>query len=456
MNPRWIEIGDAIALALMAIVLAGSFLTFGYAREDLARALAWAACSLLGAWGAVGLITGRFSGERDAAARTLMVTAIVVVIVTSIFVVPLPRGIVVSLSPAWAETVAAMEKAKVSLPATLTLAQSPMNAARGWSEVVALAGWFASVILLAMDSRNARKLVRLFLMVCIGGGILGLLRFALGATPRAYGIVFNPNHHAALTLAGLPLAFIMLFTQGRNDPSVTGKDRQLAFGALMLAGFLGWLASISRGSVLFGGVVLIGWASFELVRRRVLGRIRRRLIPALLVLLIGGCAAAGLVLEGYAARFAKGTTTTNRIVFWEASWEALVESRFLGIGPGGVEFAIPRFANEMLQRNPSFTHNDLLQCVTELGVPGTLIIVAFGFFAIRAIWRRGREVRPDFGRRAAEQWRALMAGVLTMLAHALVDFHLRIPVVAMTALIAIALLATDGLPTACAEEDLHV
>ena len=67
--PLWMELGDWLALALMAALMAGGILSRGYVAEGWERAWAWAGCALLGLWSAGALAAGRWEGPGMRPAR---------------------------------------------------------------------------------------------------------------------------------------------------------------------------------------------------------------------------------------------------------------------------------------------------------------------------------------------------------------------------------------------------
>src|SRR5690606_29492677 len=101
-------------------------------------------------------------------------------------------------------------------------------------------------------------------------GFLGIHTNVFRNAGRAYGGVYNPNHHATLIMMAFQLYLAGLFVWGRFSHRFQGSDFSgsnplLFFYAAGLLALLGWLASISRGAVIIGAAVLVAWIAIEVV-----------------------------------------------------------------------------------------------------------------------------------------------------------------------------------------------
>ncbi|MCC5876974.1 MAG: O-antigen ligase family protein, partial [Candidatus Sumerlaeia bacterium] len=197
---------------------------------------------------------------------------------------------------------------------------------------------------------------------------------------------------------------------------------------------LGWFAPVSRASLAIGVLVLLPWVLWELriiLMHDVL--LRRRQIYAIIT---GGFALALLVLwfagapESIAERVERPAEGYGRLDLWAATWQGLLDSKFIGLGLGGANVALEMGLQDVATRKaPGWTHNDWLQYVSDLGILGAVLsaIWLVGFAAaIRkttvssATWWISRRHLID---------RAFVVGVASVLIHSLVDFPLRIPLV---------------------------
>jgi O-antigen ligase len=282
--------------------------------------------------------------------------------------------------------------------------------------------------------------------------LIGLLRYLATDSSRAYGIAFNPNHHAAMTLMGLPLWFTLLWQRATHDSRSRMELLRSPEVLLWLAGFaalLGAAASYSRGPLALGGLVLALWVGREAINQGATqgeaGAVRRRLVMRFVAI---GAVVAALALtfgEGLLARGDRADvlSANSRTAFWKAELLALRESHFLGIGLGGSMQAINRHSDIALPRLPVHAHNDPLQWCVEYGLPLTLVL---GLVLGRLLLlERRRRASLALDGPAGALRRAADAGVAIALLASLVDFHLRVPLIGFMVLAMISLSLAPGL-----------
>lgn len=468
-KPAWIRAGDWAALLAIGGLFALGFLNRGFAEADSARAAAWWACAVLGLWSLAGWAAGRWSGPTLGPSRWVLLFFLVTVAWSGIQRIPLPADWMVSVSPAWKTSLDALDAAGIPRPERIPLAEAPERASAAWDEWVACLFFFSAVALLAARPRKSRILLRCVAVAALVEGCLGVIHYGLVPGSRASGAIYNANHHATFVLMGMPVVFVELL-EWRRDRAGQGRGAMRGPGpTLFLLGvaviaLVGALASLSRGALLMGMGVLVVWGIVELVgwakadlesgRRRGGGLGRgwgwmefiTTGVPLVvsLVLLV----AAGAIVEGYATRFEVLEGEVSRLDLVRATWKGLEESRYLGMGLGGAECAINRFAEWPTITNAIWTHNDYAQVVSELGLPWACVATGILFMAGMALIR-GWSIRRDafeWGER--RQTRAALAGVVIALAHAFTDFHLRVPLVAFAFLILLAYMITQPpLPT---------
>ncbi len=461
--PKWARIGDHLAEFIVFVLLIGGFLTRGYIVHYSIQSIAWFLCALLGMWGLVGLPLGRWSHPGMRSARWAMVLMAIPILAFGVQLIPLPSDFVVSVSPVWNATLENMKASGLDLPERIPLAHSPARGWFSWNQLIAAYCFFSGVVLLAHRRSFCIRLMVAVCAVSVLEGLLGLLNVVMGSAGRAYGAVYNPNHHATLIAMAFPLFISGMFQWSRSSPlfraSLAGGSNPMlmmvALGALVI---VGWLASFSRGSLIFGGGVTLGWVIYELwgMRRELFEHegeklpLHRIVIGAVLGVVVLGSLAAFFhsadLGEGIEAR---GWNTVewfkdNRLEMSRATLEGLAESPWIGLGPAGTEQAITRFERAATVKASIWSHNDWVQIFSELGLPVGLTAVL-----VLGILLRSWAIGVGRSRRAFE-WndrmlhRAVTAGVLIVLLHALTDFHLRIPLVGFTFLILLALALTPG------------
>lgn len=461
--PNWVRVGDSLALLLVALVLLGGFFSEGYASRPLLRGWAWAACGALGAWGIIGAALGRWSGPMRAPARWMAVLGLVGVLWTGFQAMPLPASFVVSKSPVWAQVAANFAEAGVPLPERIPFAHSPSRAPLAWNQLVACYLFFLGVAVLATRRTPAARLVLLVSLVAVAEGLLGLFAFTFAGAQRASGAAYNPNHHAALVLLSMPILLGGMLQMRRHLPAfsdglLSGRNPLLFLLFLALLAGIGWAASLSRASLAIGIVILLAWGLVE-----VLGALhhgpdsshvasRTNLAGTLVVLgFLGGFGLLTLhsvaVPEGFARRGLGGgdlEMAERRLEFWRASFEALAETPWLGLGPGGSEHALLRFVRVPTVTNPIHAHNDYVQVLAEVGAPAALVLAGLLVGVLVALARETRRRRELFDWHERRLQRACVVGLLTVLLHSAVEFPLRLPLVAFTALILLALVLNPG------------
>jgi O-antigen ligase len=293
-------------------------------------------------------------------------------------------------------------------------------------------------------------LALLIALLAVTEGMMGLVMMALHGAGRAYGGVYNPNHHAALVLAGLPLAVALLWNRHERRLLVDGEGllggRDIGLMALgfVLAATAGWLGALSRGSILLGAPIVLAWLVWEWWRSNdpedlAVERWRGPVLSGVVVIMI-----AGMALGGFGGRLSGGdaegaAAASSRPELARATLVGLSETRFMGLGLHGAEYAINRHVNFSTRFVPIYTHNDWVQFLAEVGIPGFLILLVCATPAARFAWSNRRMPRR-MGLREGRLRRAAMAGLGATVAHGFVDFHLRIPLITMTAVALVVLI----------------
>jgi O-antigen ligase len=168
---------------------------------------------------------------------------------------------------------------------------------------------------------------------------------------------------------------------------------------------------------------------------------------AALIVALSTLVLSASIFEGFAERgwWTDEMEGQGRIDLWRATWMGLMESPWLGLGPAGAETAMNRFSIMPNFQAPVWSHNDYVQMISELGLPVAALCLAVLLAAVYAFardWAAGsRRIAWSEGLLA----RAATVGVVVALAHAVTDFHLRIPLVGFSFLILLAVVAMPAL-----------
>ena len=242
----------------------------------------------------------------------------------------------------------------------------------------------------------------------------------------AHGTFVNKNHFSALLEGcfGLTLGVLLACLTGARggEPS-----RQ----------WLSVMAAIAAGACLLGvalsyskaGIVVILAMGF--VAGVIAISITRRLSTAFVLAAALTATLATLhAIGGWKERFLQVVDTPAppvRLSIWQDTLRGAQDHWLSGSGLGTFPYAFQRSAMYLPQKTVDYAHNDYLQWLLELGIPGaTLLIGSLAFVFITTIRRiRGT---PSHPRRMYAIGALLGAGGI--LTHAWVDFPLRIPAIA--------------------------
>ncbi len=431
---------------LLALVFLGGMVTRGYAGA--ATDQLWAAMAVVLAGGVSLVVWATMPEARPArrAPRVFLATLGAITAWAFAALAWLPTGLVESLTP-WGKALEAARGSGFAVPEWLPISTAPERTWLAASQWAVAFGFAAGAVFAAEERVVARWLVGLVAGLTVVEGVLGLLAFGLGGAPRASGVLYNPNHHAAAVVMGFPLVAALGLRLHRPSAgrSAAGRDRERLVALVLTAVLMGWVASFSRASLATGLPVLLLWMAWEarVAARRGRGRLPMRTVGAvpLVVLAVVGA-------EGWRARSQIEGDLPGRTAIWAATWYGFLEAPLTGLGAGGAEYAINRHTTGIALRSvPIYTHNDWLQFLADQGIVGALLLVAGAGATVGVWWRESGGAAHLAVRRAAALERAAAAGLVAAALHAFFEFHLRIPLVAFEALTLIALLSTGALPT---------
>lgn len=440
MRDRLVWMTRNLGLAVMIAVIAVGLCSYGYAADGAARAFAWLCCAVLGTLAMPWLVID----ARHSHVRSLLMLMLVIVAWTGVQCIPLPITLANLTNPGWHFSLTGMTATSIALPSSLPIALNPEAAIAGWHQAVGFTAFFAAAAMIAAWG-GWRSIACLAAALGLLEGVLGLGGMVLGAGGRAWGAIYNPNHHAALTLSAIPLTIAFLWNRNEElllsegDGLLAGRDPGLIGVALLMAALLGWLGAFSRGSLILGIPPIVAWVAWEWWNSReeasadssLIRRWGGPLAAATLTVLV---LVVGSGIEGFGSRLAgqsEADSVNSRPALVRATAAGLMETRLVGLGLHGTEPTINRFAQFPTRLEPIYTHNDWMQFVAEIGLPGLALLAIATFF----MWRRRRIDTQQIDPAPARLRRAAAVGLISMLMHALVDFHLRIPLVGMQALL---------------------
>ena len=136
----------------------------------------------------------------------------------------------------------------------------------------------------------------------------------------------------------------------------------------------------------------------------------------------------------------------TRPIMWRGAWQIFREHPTWGGGAGSFNVRFEKFRPEHYQDEPQWAHNDYINTLSDYGAAG--FILFFGAGAVIAV-RGARErlaAAAGLARRAGCCAGALTAGVVAFGLQLFVDFHFKIPALAMAFALAAALLVQRAWP----------
>ncbi len=244
---------------------------------------------------------------------------------------------------------------------------------------------------------------------------------------RASGSFSIPNSLAAWLLLLLPAAGAVALRK-RAHP----VERVWA-GWLVAVMAFGLVLTLSRGGWL---ALLVALALWPLTRRRWSWKRRAAVtIAVIAVAALGGLWVhrASSQVRGRIANLVRDSGERTRPLMWRGAWALFRESPFVGTGAGSYNIAFERHRPEGFPDTPLWAHNEYLNTLSDYGGVGFALF--FGAAALIA-------ARCVFGRRAEREVRAgwvdsdlftagLGVGLLAFSLQLVVDFHFKIPALAL-------------------------
>ena len=318
--------------------------------------------------------------------------------------------------------------------------------------LLAYAGMFWLALMAAQESAWARRLLVAVVVVATACALYGLVSWFLdwptifGYVKTTYrsdvtGTFVNRNSFATYVNVGL-IACLALMAEPFLANAEEGEPRRLLVRVieqllirrlwlLMATAVLATavLQSHSRGGLLSGavGVVVLVLTVFLTTRPR----------PLTAVATI-----ATVLLLGWGILFVSGETTlarldvidseadvegAGRFAMWDASLQLIAARPWTGHGYGNFMQAFETVRDQRFQLQVDKAHNTYLEHAVELGVPATILLY------LAPLLLAGYCLRGVFVRRRGQLFPlAALAATVVVALHALVDFSLQIPAVAVT------------------------
>ncbi|MBI5767478.1 MAG: O-antigen ligase family protein [Verrucomicrobia bacterium] len=268
---------------------------------------------------------------------------------------------------------------------------------------------------------------------------------------RASGPFGIPNSLAALLLLLLPAAAELAW---RKTASRTA--RRFAAALAILYAF-GLVLTVSRGAWIGLALVAMVWplvaGAGNWSRRFALAGIA----GAAVIAVVGGLWSVSPLVRQRLTQLVQDAGETTRPIMWRASWRLFREHPAVGSGAASYNVLFEKHRPERFFSEPQWTHNDYLNTLGDYGAVG--FVLCFGAMAAigaRCWWRRGNDPAgavpaasgstDDFA--AASFHAALAAGLAAFGLQLFVDFHFKIPALALSFAVVSALVVRERWPVA--------
>jgi O-antigen ligase len=372
---------------------------------------------------------------------------------------PLPPALVAFLSPyRWNAVQAARQATGQDLHVWVALSVAPPATLERLLYVVpAMAAFVASREMVWWWPGRTWVAVAPVVVVAWLESLLGLVQFALmrmagGPAVSAAGTYVNRDHFAGLLGMAFPLAAMGAVSAWRKG---TTRQNQPAGPALRASAMLtvaacllmGVFLSLSRMGVVstLAAAALTAFAALGSRRVGEVGRRRRWLwlVPVAIPL----CLFVVLPTRELVLRFADLTGQSGDLEFrmqiWSDTSGVVAAYPWTGCGLGAYEHGLYRFKTVAPTNTVDFAHNDYLQILAELGLPGMLLVAVLGGWILK------RTLTLVVTTRGGANWElavGLLGAFLTFGLHSLAEFNLFIPANAL-ALAWLAGVATSLEPT---------
>jgi O-antigen ligase len=257
--------------------------------------------------------------------------------------------------------------------------------------------------------------------------------YAISSFGVATGFFANGNHMATLLVATLPF-LAALAASARSVNRQRNMAVMTVAGAVAILIFVGIALNRSLAAYGLAPAVLAASAMILLPKH---GGARRAGAVITLVLVV---AAIGLLatssIRGGTFRVDAETSVQSRQEMLSTTARALHDFMPWGTGLGTFRSVYQLYENpaEVTQLYANHAHNDYAELALETGVPGILLMLAFGIWWAAACWRAW--TNPDAGAFA----KAAFITTAAILIHSMVDFPLRTATVAAVFAMCLALL----------------
>ena len=293
----------------------------------------------------------------------------------------------------------------------------------------------------------------------VGGEHSPLYFYSVTNRGQPVGFFANSNHLATLELMALPMIAALAARGAGSSAGAGSTDGGKDAGNVILLGALGVLVlmgAVTNGSLAALALLLpTAIGCFVLFRG---GRSRKVALIAFgsVLVLVAAFVLLSLnsqFISGYAST-SLGAGPTSRLAFVKGTLAAIAVYFPAGAGLGAFPLVYPPFedANAVGAVFVNHAHNDYLEFVLDMGLPGVLLILAF------LLWWVTRAVSIWRSREGGALARAATISTAIVLVHSVVDYPLRTSAVLAVFIGCCTIMARSSrpqpMPEAAANEDM--
>jgi O-antigen ligase len=309
-------------------------------------------------------------------------------------------------------------------------------------------GVYFSIVLIIIDSASRLRKFAIFIAVLgFAYAFFAILQSILSPT-KIYGLLERPyaqpfgsfisrNNFAAWMELAIAVPMGMLFS------GTIERDKRLLYGTAVALMGVSLIVSGSRGGLvvllLEIGLLFLLTYSFK---SRSQAWIRVLMIPGLLLAIV-----AGTVFVGGETSFtrlgqeeAEPVNSVSRLQMWGVTLKMIGDNMPFGVGLGAFGVAYTRYDVASGLERVEQAHNDFLQVISDAGIVGAILGLAFLVLLFR-LARRALASKNAFRRGIAA---GCLTGIFGALVHSIFDFGLHTTSIAILFLTLLGVLAASA------------
>jgi O-antigen ligase len=353
-----------------------------------------------------------------------------------------------------------MPEGALTIPAVRTLARDPFATRMALIQIVGITIFFSAALAFIDSEKRLRSITRTIVIFGFLLAVFGLVQKISSPTkiywlrePNQafpFGPFVNGGHFGACMEMTLSLTLGVLFGGGIE------KDQRVLYGFMATVMFVALVMTGSRAAFFITIFIVIALVfARDLLRKKrrndnetKVARIRGLLIKltvslgiAMITITIilaitfamGGSASVDRVFNYTEAN---NPTGGGRLHYWSVALQIFKENPLIGVGLEGFGVSYTKHDTFNGAERIERAHNDYLQVLTDTGIIGALLCLAFIFFLFRYCIERYKSSHDKFRRGVCL---GALAGCFAVLLHSFVEFPLRTTSNALLFLVLVAL-----------------